>query len=81
MTVTGSFEHFQCFKFETIILKNENLFQKTGVPFFESTKIENVTFPDKTVLSEANVKVSRTASTKSTYHKEQIEFFENLVSG
>ena len=34
MTNSGSFEHFQYFNFETDFLENENLFQKTGVPFF-----------------------------------------------
>ena len=37
----------------------------------ESTKIDNITFPYKTALSEANVKTNRMGSTKLTYHKEQ----------
>ena len=36
----------------------------------ESIKIENVTFPYKTALSEANVKANRIWSTKRTYDKE-----------
>ena len=32
--VTGNFEHFQYFHFETKFPKNENLFQKTEVPNF-----------------------------------------------
>ena len=38
---------------------------------FESTKIDNITFPYKTALSEANVKTNRMGSTKLTYHKER----------
>ena len=34
MTITGNFECFQYFNFETNFLKNEIFFQKTGVPFF-----------------------------------------------
>ena len=48
MTTTGDFECFHHFNFETNFLKNENLFQKTGVPFLvESIKIESATFPHK----------------------------------
>ena len=36
----------------------------------ESTKIDNITFPYKTALSEANVKANRMGSTKLTYHSE-----------
>ena len=35
-----------------------------------STKIDNITFPYKTALSEANVKTNRMWRTKLTYHKE-----------
>ena len=58
------------FKFETDFLENENLFQKTGIPF-ESTKIEKPSFPYKTIISETNVKTNRMVSIKWTYHKEQ----------
>ena len=37
----------------------------------ESTKIENTSFPFKTVLSEADFKTNRMATTKWIYHKEQ----------
>ena len=37
----------------------------------ESTKIENVSYPYKTTISEINVKTSRIMSAKQTYHKEQ----------
>ena len=33
VTIDGNFERFQYFNFETNFLKNENLFQKTGVVF------------------------------------------------
>ena len=37
---------FNTFNSETDFLENENLFQKTGVPFLvENTKIENASFP------------------------------------
>ena len=32
--ISGNFEHFQYFNLETDFLENENLFEKTGVPFF-----------------------------------------------
>ena len=32
--ISGNFECFQYFNFEIDFLENENLFQKTGVPFF-----------------------------------------------
>ena len=71
MTISESFKRFQYFNFETNFLENENLFQKTGVPFLvEATKIENTSFPFKTALSEANVKTNRMATTKWNYHKE-----------
>ena len=33
VTVTGKFECFQYFNFETNFLENKNLFRKTAVPF------------------------------------------------
>ena len=51
MTIIGNFERFQYFSFEMNLLKNENLFQNTGVLFLiESTSIENATFPYKTAM-------------------------------
>ena len=64
MTITGNFERFQYFNFQ-IIKKLEYRF------LVESTKINNITFPYKTALSEANVKTNRMGSTKLTYHKER----------
>ena len=49
----------------------QTLFKKLEYRFLvESTKIDNITFPYKTALSEANVKTNRMGSTKLTYHKE-----------
>ena len=60
MTVTGKFEGFQYFNFETNFLKNENLFQKMEYLFLvEGTMVENTVFPYKTALSETNVKTNR----------------------
>ena len=55
MTITGNFERFQYFNFETNFL--EKIFsKKLEYPILiESTKIENVAFSYKTALSEANV--------------------------
>ena len=73
--------------FETGFLKNENLFQKTGVPFLvESIKIENASFSYKIAMSEANVKTNGMVNTKGIYKKEwsfasnYFIFFENFVS-
>ena len=67
VTISGNIEQFQYLNFETDFLENEKLFQKTGYHFLvESTKIENASFPHKTVISEANVKTNRMASTKWT---------------
>ena len=77
MEITGNFERFQKFNFETNFLNNANSFQKTAVPFFlvESTNIENATFPYKNVLSEANVKKNRMERT--TYYQERMMFVSN----
>ena len=62
--------------FNTLILKQifwktKTFFKKLEYRFLvETTKIENTSFPFKTVLSEANVKTNRMATTKWTYHKE-----------
>ena len=50
----------------------QTLFKKLEYRFLvESTKIDNITFPYKTALSEASVKTNRMGSTKWTYYKEQ----------
>ena len=58
MTVSGKFECFQYFTFETSFLDNETFFQKTGVRFLvESTKIKNALFTYKPAMSEGNVEI------------------------
>ena len=52
-------------KMKTFLKKLEPRF------LFESTKIENASFPYKTAISEANVKTNRMVSTKWTYQKER----------
>ena len=66
VTITGNFECFQYFNFDTNFLKNENLFFKKLENSFivESTMIERVTYPYKTALSKANVKTNRMGSAK-----------------
>ena len=50
----------------------QTLFKKLDNRFsVESTKINNITIPYKTALSEANAKTNRMGSTKWTYHKER----------
>ena len=72
MTITGNFERFQYFNFETVFLENENPFQKNGVLLLiEIIKIENAPFLYKTTILEAIVKTNRIVGTKQTYHKEQ----------
>ena len=80
VTISGHFERFQYFNFEPDFLKNENLFQKLECHFLvESTKIEKVPFPDKTAISEANVKTNRMVSTKWTYYKERSFANNNVI--
>ena len=86
MTIRESFKRFQYFNFETNFLENENLFQKTGVPFLvETTNTEDTSLPFKTTLSESNVKTNRMATTKWTYHKSGVlpvtYFSGKFVSG
>ena len=72
MTIAENFKRFQYFDFETDFLANENLFQKTEVPFLvESTNIENASFPYKTAISETNVKTNKIVTKKWPYQKER----------
>ena len=64
MTISGNFERLQYFNFELDFLENGNL-------LVETTKIENVSFPYKTVIWDASVKTNTMVSTKWTYCKEQ----------
>ena len=52
-------------KTKTFSKKMEHLF------LVESTKIENASFPYKTLISEANVKTNRMVSTKWTYYQKR----------
>ena len=71
------YQGFLAFFYVTItenFLKNENLFFKKKLEnsfIVENTTIEIVTYPYKTVLSEANVKTNRMDSTRWTYRKER----------
>ena len=74
MTISGNFERFQYFKFETDFLENQSYFQKIEYRFFFGFRslAENAWFPCKTAISEASVKSNRIVSTKLFYHKERI---------
>ena len=79
MAITGNFERFQHFNYETNFLKNENLFKKLKYFFlFESIKIETATFLHKSALSEVNVKTNRMGSTKWA-KSERTEFCQYLI--
>ena len=66
MTISGNFGRFQYFNFERKFLEKENLYKKLEYRFLiESTKIENTSFPNKTVISKANFKTNRLVSTKN----------------
>ena len=55
-----------------IFWKTKTFFKKLeNHPLVENTTIENILFPYKTTMLEANVKINRMVSTKWTYHKEQ----------
>ena len=80
MTISGSLTLKQIF------WKAKTFFKKLEYRFLvEATKIENTPFSLKTVLSEANVKTNRMATTKWIYHKEwsfasnYLVFLENLL--
>ena len=51
MWQSGNCERFQYFNFETDFLENGNLSQKTGVPLFESTEIENESLSYKIAIT------------------------------
>ena len=62
---------FNIVTLKQIFWKTQTLFKKLEYRFLvEATMIENATFPYKTALSEANVKINRIGNTKWTYHKE-----------
>ena len=70
VTITRDFGRFQCFKFETSFLKNENKKNKNFKILehrfiVESTKIENALFRHKFAMSDTNVKKNKMISRKS----------------
>ena len=72
MTISENFEHFQHFNFEADFLENENFFKKLEYRFLaERTKIEKTSFPYKTAISAANVKINRMVTTKRAYNRER----------
>ena len=53
-----------------IFWKTKTFFKKLEYSFLvETAKIEDTSFPFKTVLPEANVKTNRMVTAKVTYHK------------
>ena len=71
MRISGIFERFQYFNFETKILGNKNLLKKKlqYSLLVEGIKIENALLSCKTTILEANFKTNRMVRTKWTYHK------------
>ena len=62
---------FNTLTLKQIFWKTKNFFKKLEYrSLLETTKIENTPLPFKAVLSEANGKTNRMATTKLTYHKE-----------
>ena len=71
MAMTGNFERFHYFSFETSYPKNQSIFGKLEFNFlFESTPIESATLLYKTAPSKGSSETNKIKSTKSTYHKE-----------
>ena len=67
----NAFNVFNIFTLNQIFWTTESFFKKLEHRFLvRTTKIENPSFPFKTVMSEANVKTNRMATTKWAYHKE-----------
>ena len=65
----------------------KSFFKKLEYCFLvERTKIKKASFPYKAVISEANVKTNRMATTKWVYHRERcfasnlLYFFESFAS-
>ena len=83
LTISGN---FKCFQYFLSIWKRKAFFKKLGNLFlFESTKIENTSFPYKTAISEVNVKVNRMVTTKNAITKNGVLpvttlFFKKFVS-
>ena len=63
---------FNTLTLKQIFWKTKTFSKKLEYRFLvESTKIENASFPYKTVISEANVKTNRMVTTKWAYHRER----------
>ena len=63
---------FNTLTLKQIFWKRKTFFKKLEYCFLvESIKIENASFPHKTIIPKANVKTNRMMSTKSTCHKER----------
>ena len=73
MTVSEYFEGFQYFlTLKQIFWKTKTFFEHLEYRFlFESTNIENTSFPYKTATSEANIKTNRMVATKRACQKER----------
>ena len=68
----GILNVFNILTLKQILWQTKTFFKKLEYCFLvESTKIENDSFPYKSVTSEANVKTNRIVSTKWTYHKQR----------
>ena len=73
VTISGKIlNDFDTLTLKQILWKTKTFFKKLDHHFLvESAKIENASLPDKTAISEANVKANRMVSRKWTYHKER----------
>ena len=56
MTISGNLERFQYFNFERDFLENENVFQKTGVPFFSFLILKTHHFHAKLTYQKPKVR-------------------------
>ena len=70
---------FNSLTLKQIFWRTKTFFKNLENQFLvETTKIENTSFPFKTALSEADVRINGKTTTKWTYHKEWC-FASNLV--
>ena len=64
---------FNTLTLKQIFWKTKTFFKKLEYSFLvESIKIENTSFPYKSVIPESNVKTYRMVTTKWTYHKDGV---------
>ena len=62
---------FNTLTLKQVLWKTKTFLKKLEYRFLvETSKIENASFPLKTVLSEVSVKTNKMVTTKWTYHKE-----------